>query len=152
MENISSPSLPRLSMNRINHYFKLARNACYYSDNAKARLGAVLVYKNKVLSVGWNQNKTAPIQKRLNAFRDFDPNASYAYNSLHAEVSCLSAIMGLDIDWSKTNLFVYRIKKNGDSGYARPCKGCQALIKSLGIKNVYYSCDDNGWAYERMGS
>lgn len=141
---------PRLSEARISHYFHLAHNACFYSDNHKARLGAILVYKNKVLSVGWNQNKTSPLQKTLNRERGYNVEASNAYNSLHAEVSCLSSIMDLDIDWNKANLFVYRIKKNGDSGYARPCQGCQALIKSLGIKNIYYSCDNNGWAYERM--
>lgn len=144
-----SDSLPRLSEARINHYFNLAHNACFYSDNTRTKLGAILVYKNKVLSVGWNQNKTSPLQKTLNKNRGYDVEASEARNSLHAEVNCLLKAKDLDIEWGKTSIFVYRIKKNGDSGLARPCKGCQALIKSLGIKNVYYSTD-YGWAYERM--
>ena len=146
-----SCSLPRLSEARINHYFNLAHNACFYSDSPRTRLGAILVYKNKILSIGWNQNKTSPLQKSLNRERGYDVEASNAYNTLHAEVNCLLKVKDLDIDWGKTSIFVYRIKKNGDSGLARPCKGCQALIKSLGIKNVYYSTDD-GWGYERMGT
>lgn len=142
-------SLPRLSEARIHHYFNMAHNACYYSDNSRIRLGAVLVYKNKVLSVGWNSTKTNPTQKRLNVQRGFDVNASNAFNTLHAEVDCLLKAKDLDIDWGKASIFVYRIKKNGEVGLSRPCKGCMTLIKSMGIKNIYYSTDD-GFGYERV--
>lgn len=145
-----SGSLPRLTETRINHYFTLAKNACHYSDFRKARLGAVLVHKGKVLSVGWNSCKTSPLQKSLNRFRDYDLDCSAAHHTLHAEVSCLSKIKDLDIDWGKANLFVYRIKKDGSAGLARPCKACQALIKNMGIKNIYYSTDNNSWCFERM--
>lgn len=144
-----SGSLPRLTETRINHYLNLARNACYYSDFMKARLGAVLIYKDKVMSVGWNSTKTSPLQRQLNRYRGYNINTSTAYDTLHAEVACLSKIRDLDIDWNRASLFIYRIKKDGSKGLARPCKGCQALIKSMGIKNVYYSTD-NGWCFERM--
>lgn len=144
-----SDSLPRLTETRINHYLNLARNACYYSDFMKARLGAVLVYKGKVMSVGWNSTKTSPLQKSLNKFRHYDLDCGVAHHTLHAEVSCLTKARDLDIDWGRASIFVYRIKKDGSSGLARPCKGCQALIKSMGIKNIYYSTD-TGWCYERI--
>lgn len=146
---MSSGSLPRLTETRINHYLKLAHNACFYSDFAKARLGAVLIYKGKTVSVGWNSTKTSPLQRELNRYRGYDVDAPESHNTLHAEVACLTKAKGLDIDWSRANLFVYRIKKNGSAGLARPCKGCQALIKSMGIKNVYYSTDD-GWCFEHI--
>lgn len=145
-----SDSLPRLTETRINHYLNLARNACYYSDFMKARLGAVLIYKGKVMSVGWNSTKTNPLQRQLNKYRGYDVDASEAHNTLHAEVACLTKARDLDIDWGRASIFVYRIKKDGSSGLARPCKGCQALIRSMGIKNVYYSTDSSGWCFERM--
>lgn len=148
---MSSDSLPRLTETRILHYLSLARNACYYSDFVKARLGAVLIYKGKVVSVGWNSTKTSPLQRQLNRYRGYNVDASEAHNTLHAEVSCLTKAKDLDIDWGRANLFIYRIKKDGSSGLAKPCKGCQALIKSMGIKNVYYSTE-NGWAYERINN
>lgn len=146
-----SDSLPRLTETRINHYFNLARNACYYSDFMKARLGAVLIYKGKVMSVGWNSTKTSPLQRQLNRYRGYDVDASEAHNTLHAEVACLTKARDLDIDWGRASIFVYRIKKDESAGLARPCKGCQALIKSMGIKNIYYSTE-NGWAYERINN
>ena len=148
---MSSDSLPRLTETRINHYLNLANNACYYSDFMKARLGAVLVYKGKVLSVGWNSTKTSPLQKTLNKYRNYDINCGAAHHTLHAEVACLTKVKDLDIDWSRASLFVCRIKKDGNKGLARPCQGCQALIKSMGIKNIYYSTE-NGWAYERINN
>lgn len=142
-------AIPRLTETRINHYFDLARNACFYSDCNCARLGAVLVYKNKVMSVGWNNTKTNPLQQELNQHRNLDSNVHEINNSLHAEVTCLLRARGLNIEYSKSSLFVYRIKKDGSSGLSRPCKGCMSLIKELGIKNIYYSTE-SGWAYERI--
>lgn len=143
------PNIPSLSNKRIYHYLSLAKSACQYSDYTKARLGAIVVYKGKVLSVGWNSNKTSPVQKELNRLRSFDVEASNAYNTLHAEVACLLKVKDLDIDWGKASIFVYRIKKDGNSGLAKPCPGCGAYIKSLGIRNIFYSTN-NGWAYERI--
>lgn len=146
-----SSSLPRLTETRINHYLNLAHNACYYSDFMKARLGAVLVYKGKVISVGWNSNKTSPLQRELNRYRGYDVDSSIVRNTLHAEVACLIKAKNLDIDWGRANIFVYRIKKDGSAGLSRPCKGCMTFIKSLGIKNIYYTTLD-GYAHEIIES
>lgn len=146
-----SGSLPRLTETRINHYFNLARNACYYSDFMKARLGAVLIYKGKVMSVGWNSTKTSPLQRQLNRYRGYDVDASEAHNTLHAEVACLTKARDLDIDWGRASIFVYRVKKDGSPGLSYPCKGCMALIKSMGIKNIYFSTE-NGWGYEKINN
>ena len=144
-----SDSLPRLTETRINHYFNLARNACHYSDFMKARLGAVLIYKGKVMSVGWNSTKTSPLQKDLNRLREFEVDCSEAHHTLHAEVACLTKARDLDIDWSRASIFVYRIKKDDSPGLSYPCKGCMSLIKSMGIKNIYFSTE-NGFGYEWM--
>ena len=145
--------LPRLSTSRIEHYLNLARNACYYSDYGKTRLGCIAVYKNKILSVGWNSSKTSPLQRKYNKYRDYDIDVDLTKNTIHAEINCLNKIKDLEINWSKVNVFVFRIKKDDSRGMARPCKGCMAFIKSLGIKNIYYSTDlINGWAYERINS
>lgn len=139
---------PKLSNNRIQHYLKLAKSACYYSDNRRTRLGCVIVYKGKILSVGYNlQDKTNPLQKKFNQYREFDPNASGCKNSIHAECHALLKIKDLDIDWRKSNVFVWRIKKDGTRGMARPCPACEAMLKNQGISRVYYSTD-NGWGYE----
>lgn len=150
---MASGSLPRLTETRILHYLSLAKNACQYSDNHRARLGSVIIYKNKVISVGWNlENKTNPLQKEYNRLRGYDPDSSFARNTLHAEFSAMIRIKDMGIDFSRVHLFVYRIKKDGSVGYARPCPACMGFAKSLGIKHIYYSTEyRDGWCYERVG-
>lgn len=138
-----------MTQSKIEHLFGLAHNACYYSDNKRTRVGCVIVYKNKVLSVGYNVNsKTHPTQKLYNKYRGYDPNESGSVNSLHAECSALVKIRDMDIDWRKASIFVWRIKKDGSKGMARPCKACEAMLRDQGIKEIYYSTD-SGTAYEK---
>ena len=145
-----SGSLPRLTETRINHYFNLAKNASQYSDNKRARLGSVIIYKNKVLSVGWNvENKTNPLQEEYNRLRGYDVNVKFTKSSLHAEFSAMLRIKHMDIDFGKVHMFVYREKKDGTTGIARPCPACMGFAKTLGIKNIYYTTSE-GWAYERI--
>lgn len=147
---MQSDSLPRLTETRINHYLNLAHNACYYSDNHRARLGSVIVYKNKVISIGWNvENKTNPLQEEYNRLREYDIDVNKTKSSIHAEFAAMLKIKHMNIEFNKVNLFVYRIRKDESVGYARPCAACMGFAKKLGIKNIYYTTND-GWAYERI--
>ena len=146
-----SGSLPRLTETRINHYFNLAKNASQYSDNKRARLGSVIIYKNKVVSVGWNvENKTNPLQEEYNRLRGYDVDVKFTKSSLHAEFSAMLRIKHMDIDFGKVHMFIYREKKDGTAGNARPCPACMGFAKTLGIKNIYYTTSE-GRAYERIG-
>ena len=147
---MSTKYRPKMAQIRINKYFELAKEASKFSDMHKAHLGSVLVYKNKVISVGWNvESKTSPIQKEFNKYRNFDPDDSCIINSLHAEMLCLHRARFMDIDWSKTSLFTYRIKKNGDRGLAKSCPACYNYAKVLGLGHMYYTTD-TGWDYEKL--
>ena len=48
----------------INKGFELAKNASEFSDYNKnnIRIGSVIIYKNRVLGIGYNTKKTSPIQ------------------------------------------------------------------------------------------
>lgn len=125
----------------------LARNASKFSDFKKCHLGAVIIYKGKVISVGYNTSKEAPIQKAYNKFRKFDPES--AKNTIHAEIMAIKNTRGIDVNWGKAAIFVYREKKNGEIAMARPCSGCMKAISDLGIHNVYYT-KNGGFAYEKI--
>lgn len=147
-----SDSLPRLTETRINHYLNLARNACYYSDNKKTRVGSVIVYKNKIISIGWNlEDKTNPLQEEYNKLRNYDTDVKNTKSSIHAEIAAMLKIKHMNISFDKIHLFVYRIKRNGSTGYARPCQACMGYAKKLGIKHIYYSTENaNNWCYEKI--
>lgn len=128
-------------------YFEFARHVAEMSDFERAKVGAVAVLKDKVISVGHNSNKSHPLQKKYNQYRNFRQDGGYIKHALHAEVACLIPLLDTDVDFSKVSLFVYRIRKDRPHGLARPCPACSKLIFDLGIKHIVYTTD-HGFAHE----
>lgn len=118
--------------------FEYAKHVAEMSHFWRQKLGCVIVYKKKIISTGFNSDKTHPLQKEYNKLRYPDDNTPHC---IHAEIHALMPLRHTDIDWSRVQLYVYRIKKDSpnQSGYARPCPACMAYIKSLGIKDIYYT-------------
>lgn len=117
-------------------YFKAAKAMSELSNFKQHHIGAVAVCGHKIISSGHNSTKTNPFQKRLNAHRfDVDTN-----HTIHAELACLLPLINRrDINFSDVSLYIYREHKSGDLALARPCASCEALIRSLGIRNIYYT-------------
>ena len=127
-------------------YFDKARQVACVSDYKKQHIGCVAVYQGQVIGLGCNCNKTHPTQQFYNKYRR---QSDYMLPKLHAEISCLTQIKHLDINFSKVKLYIYRLRKDQPCGLARPCPSCMAAIKDLGIKNIYYTTND-GFSYERL--
>lgn len=127
-------------------HFSKARQIAGISDFKKIHIGCVAVYQGQIIGLGCNANKTHPMQKFYNRYRQQPDNL---LPKLHAEISCLNQIKHLNINFTKVKLYIYRIRKDQPYGMARPCPSCMAAIKDLGIKNVYYTTDA-GYAYEKI--
>ena len=109
----------------------------------KQKLAATVIYKNKIIAIGFNQYKTHTLQKK------FSKNDKSIY--IHAEIQAMLRSSRF-LEWKemrKSILFVARIKfkKPGSSeivsGLAKPCIGCQEAIKHFFIPRVIYSLDDS---------
>jgi deoxycytidylate deaminase len=117
-------------------YFKAAKAIAELSDFPRVKIGCCAVYKHKIVSSGCNSMKTNPTQKRLNVHR-FSVDTPH---TIHAELACLLPLISRkDIDFSGVSLYIYREFKSGDLALAKPCASCEALIRSLGIRNIYYT-------------
>ena len=127
-------------------YFNKARQVASISDFRKIHLGCIAVYQGQVIGIGFNTNKTHPVQKFYNRYRE---PSDYILPKLHAEISCINQIKHLDINFSKVKLYIYRIRKDQPFGLSRPCPSCMAAIKDLGIRDIYYTTND-GYSYERL--
>lgn len=119
------------------YLYKIAENV---EPVRRARLAACLVYKNEVISVGYNQKKSHPFQKQ------FSKNEDAIY--LHAETSAIvNALKTHDLDTlRKSSMYILRLKRLGRSptlieGLAKPCIGCQKALAQFDIRNVYYSTE-----------
>ena len=127
-------------------FFQKARQIADISDYNKIHIGCVAVYQGQIIGLGCNTNKTHPVQKFYNRYRQ---PSDYMLPKLHAEISCINQIKHLDINFSKVKLYIYRIRKDQLFGLSRPCPSCMAAIKDLGIRDIYYSTND-GYAYEKL--
>lgn len=125
-------------------YFKAAKAISGLSDY-KQKIGCVVVYKHKIIGSGFNHHKTNPLQKKYNKYRF---NEDTGFHSVHAETDALLPLISRkDIDFSHVSLYIYREYKNGVPALARCCNSCMELIKSLGIKNIYYT-NHEGYSHE----
>ena len=127
-------------------YFKKARQVALISDYQKVHIGCVAVYQGNIISIACNTNKTHPMQKYYNRYRE---ESDVMIPKLHAEINCLNQLKHLNINFSKVKLYIYRIRNDRPYGMARPCPSCMAAIRDLGIRDIYYTTND-GYAYEKL--
>lgn len=121
------------------HFFDVAKAVSKIDrefPKNRYKIGAIITDKNKIISVGYNQQKTNPIQKKYNKFRPY-----IVYNPyIHAEIH---AILNSKKDSLKgCSIYTYRETKDGKISNSRPCEACMELIKKMGIKKICYTTKD----------
>lgn len=131
-------------------YFSKARQAADISDYHKTHMGCIAVYQGNIIGIGCNCNKTHPVQKQYNRYRDMHTIGKMdALPKLHAEINCLNSIRQMHVNFTKVKLYVYRVRRDQPYGLARPCPSCMAAIKDFGIRDIYYTTN-NGYAHEKI--
>lgn len=121
-------------------FFEMAHKASLFSDYPVHKIGCVVVYKGKIISVGYNCNKSHPLQKKYGIYRG---EVSPMPISLHAEISALLKIKDMDIDWKKVEVYIFKAHRDGSLAPSRPCNACMTMIKDMGIKNIFYTSNDS---------
>lgn len=129
-------------------YFAKARQIADVSDFHNIHVGCVAVYQGSIIGIGCNANKTHPLQDYYNQYRRNNQQNEFVAK-LHAEISCISSIRQMDINFAKVKLYIYRQRCDQEYGLARPCPSCMAAIRDLGVRHIYYTTD-TGFAYERI--
>ena len=135
------------SKNKEARFFELARRQ---AENGQFphKIGCVVIYKGRVISEGYNIKKTHPLQLKYDKERPDLEEGSPNIHSMHAEINALVKIKDMDIDWSKVEIYIYRITKRMPFGLAKPCPSCTAFIKDLGIKKIHYTSNENSYISE----
>ena len=134
----------------VKHMFaaaKCASSSADYSGANAVKIGCVVTYKGTILAKGANHDRTHPVQDHYNRYRYKNVGNRYLPSKTHAEITALSKVRYLDIDFSQATVFIWRGLRDGSPAMARPCAACRAYIHSLGIKHIYYTTD-SGYAHE----
>ena len=127
-------------------YFNIAKEVSKLSDFPRVQIGSCAVYKHKVISTGYNSQRTSPLQKKYNKYR-FTVDTQH---TCHSEIMCLKPLIGRkDINFKNVNLYIYREYSNGNLALSRPCPSCMKLISDLGIRNIYYT-NYGGYSHEEI--
>lgn len=130
-------------------FFERAKVIADTSEFDRFHLGCVAVLKNKIVAASANKLKTHPVQAEFDKYREFNCRSDTKnMHSLHAEIACLNMIKPYcDINYKDLELYIVRLRKDGNFGMARPCNACMNLILSKGIRKIYYSTN-YGFSFE----
>lgn len=110
----------------------------------KSKHFTFIVYKNKIVSIGFNNTKkTHPINLRNNyRCRDDKTDISDSVGT-HSELAAIIKYGWEDLD---NHVIVNtRINRLGQIANSRPCEGCQNLIKQMNVKAIYYTDADGNF-------
>lgn len=113
----------------------LARRLASKSNHPQHKVGCVIVKKGRIIDVGFNQLKTHTKSKAYGCY-------------LHAEVHALLG-NALEVTCGAT-VYVVRSRRCGSTGISKPCPSCEAALRAAGVKDVYYSDDNNEMVYWRL--
>lgn len=116
--------------------FREANRASKHSDHLKYKIGACIVYKGRVISVGVNQLfKSHPLTRMF-----------HEEQTLHAEVSAIVRLKNKKL-LKECKMVVYRENALGELAMARPCPTCLKILKFFNISSIAYTID-GGYAEE----
>ena len=135
--------------NKQQRFFNIAKEICHLSNFYRAKVGAIVVHGNCILSSACNSQKTRPLQHQYNKYRHFE-NYEESIACEHAEIAALSPLIGKEINWNVVSVYVYRELKDGSRGCSRPCTACLHLIHDLGIKTIYYVNENGDYTKEKI--
>lgn len=103
----------------------------------KSRHFSFIVYKNKIVSIGFNNTKKTHPYNLKNRYRSKEQNDISGLVGTHSELSAV-----IKYGWEDLNdhvLINTRIDLKGRLANSKPCSGCQNLIKQLQFKHVFYT-------------
>lgn len=117
-----------------------AIEASLKSDCPNFLVGAVLVKNGNIIGTGWNW------------FKKSAPDSKARHQGVHAEFHCLRACAkhkerDNHYDLTKLNgatLFVARTTATGRAAMAKPCEYCQAFLRTLNLRKIYYTNREGG--------
>lgn len=117
--------------------FRIAERQASKSEHKQHRLGAVIVKSGNVLSTGYNQLR---------------PTKTLRHNTLHAEEAAILKLLnrGRLHQLAGSSIYVSRTTKGNAVGLARPCERCMDLIRSVGIRTIYYTVDEHTTMMEKV--
>ena len=82
---------------------------------------------------------TGEHSKVLKLAKRFKVGHFQKFPNLHAEIDAISKILGKRHLTGREKLVIIRLRRDGSTGLAKPCRDCQTILDALGITEIWYS-------------
>jgi hypothetical protein len=100
---------------------------------------SIAFYKNKVVGIGQNCNKTDPTNLFNRKFNRDNQDIS-GLKGCCSEASLFKRLKNMtNIPFNKINIINIRINRNKEVSLSKPCSSCQNLIKFIEPKSLWFS-------------
>ena len=117
-----------------------------FNDSLNAHQHFAFIFRrNKLISIGQNETTSTDNRGRKIAKR-FGAKKHVEYPFIHAEVDAISRNWGVTCLSKKHQLVSIRLNSHRELRMSKPCNDCNLIIKSLGIRVVYF--DGKNFVYE----
>jgi deoxycytidylate deaminase len=118
---------------RERRYVLVALDESLRSKFGRIQIGAALVDGNYVVSRGFNQEVSHPLQRKYN-----DRSGRVAPDHfLHAEIHAL--VRSKSYDLTGCEAYVARLDRRGRPAMCRPCPACLAALADAGLQTIIYT-------------
>lgn len=104
----------------------MARKFSVFGEHWQHPVGALIIKGNRVLSWGYNRNKT-------------HSRSPHFYKHIHAEFDAIRKCDPEDLIGA--TIYVSRSKKDGTPALSKPCPSCRSMLKSMGVETVFYTTE-----------
>lgn len=116
---------------------RMAAKVALNSQFKQHRVGAVLVKGGNILATGFNSRQ---------------PSKILGTTTRHAEASAVLKLLKerrLD-DLIGSECYVTRFTAGGKCGISKPCPSCHELLRSVGVRNCWYTDVDGQTVKEKI--
>jgi len=120
-----------------------------WTDAKRCRHFSFVIYKKRVVSIGWNSSKTHPtnLLNRKVSVKTGEDFSEQKY--VCSELSAINKLKRLtNIDTKKCVLINMRYDRNKKLAFAKPCMSCKSLLQYHEFKSVLYTNSEG--VYEKF--
>lgn len=110
-------------------------------STSKVQVGAALIVKKNLIVAACNSDKSSPGAAKW--FRFYE-------NGIHAEYNLFNRVLLSELPIRGIVYIARRLPSTGETGLARPCSSCRAMLRDLGIKKVVFSDYGNTYKKEKL--
>lgn len=112
----------------------------------RCRHASFILYRDKIMSIGINHpNKTHPRNLQF-GYRNKRNQPINNIIGIHSELAAVIKLGRQDLN--ELDIVNTRIDRNNQLALAKPCVGCQDMLKQLGINRIFYS--GNNGKFEQL--